>query len=56
MILKLKIINFLVLEDHEVLDKVKNIILNDGLNVEYAFYDIMGRYIRELKKINDLSP
>ena len=46
--------HLLVLEDHEVLDKVKNIILNDGLNVEYAFYDIMGRYIRELKKINDL--
>ena len=45
--------HLLVLEDHEVLDKVKNIILNDGLNVEYAFYDIMGRYIRELKKIND---
>ena len=36
-----------------MLDKVKNIILNDGFNVEYAFYDIMGRYIRELKKIND---
>ena len=45
--------HLLVLEDHEVLDKVKNIILNDGFNVEYAFYDIMGRYIRELKKIND---
>ena len=45
--------HLLVLEDHEVLDKVKNIILNDGLNVEYAFYDIMARYIRELKKIND---
>ena len=45
--------HLLVLEDHEVLDKVKNIILNDGLNVEYAFYDIMSRYIRELKKIND---
>ena len=45
--------HLLVLEDHEVLDKVKNIILNDGLNVEYAFYDIMGRYIRELRKIND---
>ena len=45
--------HLLVLEDHEVLDKVKNIILNDGLNVEYAFYDIMGRYIRELKKINE---
>ena len=45
--------HLLVLEDHEVLDKVKNIILNDGLNVEYAFYYIMGRYIRELKKIND---
>ena len=45
--------HLLVLEDHEVLDKVKNIILNDGLNVEYAFYDIMGRYISELKKIND---
>ena len=45
--------HLLVLEDHEVLDKVKKIILNDGLNVEYAFYDIMGRYIRELKKIND---
>ena len=45
--------HLLVLEDHEVLDKVKNIIINDGLNVEYAFYDIMGRYIRELKKIND---
>ena len=36
-----------------MLDKVQNMILNDGLNVEYAFYDIMGRYIRELKKIND---
>lgn len=45
--------HLLVLEDHEVLDKVKNIILNDGFNVEYAFYDIMGRYISELKKIND---
>ena len=45
--------HLLVLEDHEVLDKVKNIILNDGLNVEYAFYDIMGRYIRELKEINE---
>ena len=45
--------HLLVLEDHEVLDKVKNIILNDGFNVEYAFYDRMGRYIRELKKIND---
>ena len=45
--------HLLVLDDHEVLDKVKNIILNDGFNVEYAFYDIMGRYISELKKIND---
>ena len=45
--------HLLVLEDHDALDKVRSMILNENINVEYAFYDVMGRYIRELKKIKD---
>ena len=45
--------HLLVLEDHDALGKVRSMILNENINVEYAFYDVMGRYIRELKKIKD---
>ena len=45
--------HLLVLEDKVVLDEVRRDVLEDNLNIEYAFYKTMSRYIDTLRKIND---
>ena len=45
--------HLLILEDRAVIDEVTNMIVQKGSNVEYAFYEVMGKYIGAIKGIDD---
>ena len=45
--------HLLILEDRAVIDEVINMIVQKGSNVEYAFYEVMGKYTRAIKGIDD---
>jgi phosphotransferase system enzyme I (PtsI) len=45
--------HLLVLEDRTIIDEVLRVLKTDRVNIEYAFYSVVRRYMDSLRKIED---